>query len=177
MIVYQCPFWSGTLSEIKDLNNMILVWTCLNKSLRSPFNLTMMWNFISIRQWCEFSWNGWKFEERAQRMCNFPASPSTPPADKCCVIPTTNFRRKKLNWKSIHFESGRQSTHPAASIWLNSHFSTFSSGSIGAFRQKLQLYIFCQSSLFWVRNFSGSLLSIEGTAIFTRKLKEKKIVK
>ena len=59
-------------------------------------------------------------------MCNFPASPSTPPADKCCVIPTTNFRRKKLNWKSIHFESGRQSTHPAASIWLNSHFSTFS---------------------------------------------------
>ena len=138
MIVYQCPVGSGTLSEFKDLNNIILVWTCLNKSLRSPFNLTMMWNFISIGQWCEFSWNGWKFEERAQRMCNFPASPSTPPADKCCVIPTTNFRRKKLNWKSIHFESGRQSTHPAASIWLNSHFSTFSSGSLGAFRPKLQ---------------------------------------
>ena len=114
------------------------MWTCFNKSVRSPFNLTMMWNFISIGQWCEFSWNGWKFEERAQRMCNFPATPSTPPADKCCVIPTTNFRRKKLNWKSIHFESGRQSTHPAASIWLNSHFSTFSSGSIGAFRPKLQ---------------------------------------
>ena len=130
--------WIGTLSKFKDPNNIILVWTCLNKSLRSPFNLTMMWNFISIGQWCEFSWNGWKFEERAQRMCNFPATPSTPPADKCCVIPTTNFRRKKLNWKSIHFESGRQSTHPAASIWLNSHFSTFSSGSIGAFRPKLQ---------------------------------------
>lgn len=41
----------------------------------------------------------------------------------------------------------------------------------GAFGQKLQLYIFCQSSLFWVRNFS---LSIKGTAVFTRKLKEKK---
>ena len=62
-------------------------------------------------------------------MCNFPASPSTPSADKCRVIPTANFRAKKPNWKSIHFESGRQSTHPAASIWLNSHFSTFSSGS------------------------------------------------
>ena len=44
----------------------------------------------------------------------------------------------------------------------------------GAFGQKLQLYIFCQSSLFWVRNFSGSLLSIKSTAVFTRKLKEKK---
>ena len=39
-------------------------------------------------------------------MCNFPASPSTPSADKCRVIPTANFRAKKPNWKSIHFESG-----------------------------------------------------------------------
>ena len=76
---------------------------------------TNQWDPLLIWQWCEILfpsdndvnfWNGWKFEERARRMCNFPASPSTPSADKCCVIPTTNFRAKKPNWKSIHFESG-----------------------------------------------------------------------
>ena len=61
-------------------------------------------------------------------MCNFPASPSTPSADKCCVIPSGNFRAKKPNWKSIHFESGPPINTSRASIWLNSHFSTFSSG-------------------------------------------------
>ena len=59
-------------------------------------------------------------------MCNFPASPSTPSADKCCVIPSGNFRAKKPNWKSIHFESGPPINTSRASIWLNSHFSTFS---------------------------------------------------
>ena len=77
------------------------------------------------------SWNGWKFEERARRMCNFPASPSTPSADKCCVIPSGNFRAKKPNWKSIHFESGPPINTSRASIWLNSHFSTFSTSGAG----------------------------------------------
>ena len=39
------------------------------------------------------------------------------------------FGRKNPIGNPFILRAGRQSTHPAASIWLNSHFSTFSSGS------------------------------------------------
>ena len=94
---------------------------------------------LLIWQWCEILFPSWTMMWISETDGNLRSG-----RDECVISLRVRARRAPTNaaWSRppifgrknpignpFILRAGRQSTHPAASIWLNSHFSTFSSGS------------------------------------------------